>query len=346
MRKLLILFSVIFCSLYVQAAENEGREFTTSDPNVRRFVSSNPLNHLTYQVLRTAESRKDIKLFNEVNSLWAGLRHKDVDEKEAKITLSRILYAYKDQSSITRRHLEMAETLGIYEKNIWEKSNLRFGPIITGAFKILAVAGITLTFVVTPAAAVVMSAMPQGTYKESCKDIDVKKITTTDDTIRGDWTVLEAMCAYDRADHGLKSNSIILPKGGPCGYIHNNNGTLVASDSPYLSVGYHTPTTQTVCPELQGSFTKTCGRVTSLPYSSTDTRIPTGTVCKYTIEDCKKRDRPAYDTKTNTLYISTAAVKCQGARLENCDGTLVGREAGESDSQCDYSGHSKHKSEL
>ena len=44
----------------------------------------------------------------------------------------------------------------------------------------------------------------------------------------------------------------------------------------------------------------------------------------------------------NELYIPKSEVKCQGGRIENCDGKLVARKAGQSDRQWD----DKFKGEL
>ncbi len=232
------------------------------------------------------------------------------------------------------QHLDASERLGLYEKTFWDKSVQTVGHTATKVLKGSAGLAIISTFAICPAAAAIPLLL-KGSYRDSCEVLNVQEFSSNDYKFRGNFVVLEAKCKYDREDHGLKTNTIVVPENGACDYLHNINGTLLATDGIRYSGEIERVKKTDGCPELTGSFTKTCGRVISEPYKSSDKRIPEGALCHYDVESCKKKDHDfSFRGRDNELVIPKAEVMCQGSKIENCDGTLVIRKSGQSDRQC------------
>lgn len=344
MKKYCIALIVCFFSFVSHAMDMKEGDYVPGN-KIKGFVERDPLNAFTYQLLRHShealeenpnhQGRK--KLHTNVTNIWCEFKKAETSEEVKQEMLKMLL----DGSSmyLTPNHRETAINLGLIEKTIWDRSTLKFGPTVTSLLKGVTFVAIVSTFVVCPVAAAVAGGL-QGSFRGSCAIIQEERFPSSDRNIQGNYIRLEARCRYDREAHGSKINTVVVPESGPCGYLHNNNGTLIASDN-YRSFPQAASTFENqICPTLGGSFSLTCGKVTSEPYSSSDSRIPEGSVCQYTVPKCIKRGGAG--TIDNELYIPKSEVKCQGSRIENCDGRLVVRKAGQSDRQCD----DKYKSEL
>lgn len=344
MKKYFIVIISCFLSLVSHAMDIKQDDYVPST-RIKRFVEKDPLNAFTYQLLRHSQSmfendRSDErkKQFHlETIDIWSQFKQSELSEKVKQETLKIFFDFYSPY--FLPHHLEFADTLGLIEKTIWDRSTLKFGPTVTSILKGAALVAIVSTLVVCPVAAAVVGNL-QGSFRDSCTITQEQRFSSSDRNIQGNFIALEAHCRYDREAHGSNINSIVVPESGPCGYLHNNNGTLIASDSYYSLPQTTSASENSICPTLGGSFSLTCGLVSSAPYRSSDQRIPEGSVCQYTVTGCQKRG--GVGTKDNTLYIPKAEVKCQGSRIENCDGSLVVRKSGQSDRQCD----DKYKSEL
>lgn len=344
MKKYCIALALCFFGFISHAMEVKEGDYVPSN-RIKGFVEKDSLNAFTYQLLRqshealendpTHEGKK--KLHGNVANIWCEFKKAETSEEVKQEVLKMLL----DGSSmyLTPNHRETAINLGLIEKTIWDRSTVKFGPTVTSLLKGVTFVAIVSTFVVCPVAAVVAGGL-QGSFRDTCTITQEERFTSTDRNIQGDFIRLEASCRYDREAHGSKINSIVVPESGPCGYLQNDNGTLIASDS-YHSLSKVVSTSENqICPTLGGSFSLTCGRVTSEPYSSSDSRIPEGSICEYTIPKCTKRG--GVGNHDNKLYVPKPEVGCQGSRIENCDGILVVRKAGQSDRQCD----DEYKKEL
>lgn len=220
----------------------------------------------------------------------------------------------------------------LYPLNFWDRSERRVGSTLTNILKFGAGVAIVAAVAVVPVAAALVPL--RGTLEGSCINIRQEEFRSTDRNIQGSFRSVTAQCRFDRADHGLKSNQVIIATGDTCQYLHNNNGTVVATDSPVYFPGSGIKSSGYDCPPLEGSFKKTCGsNIQSQPYMSSDYRIPYGTVCEYTIRDCKKIGSGT--VPINKLYLSRASVTCLGDKVENCKGKLEVRTGGASDKQCE-----------
>jgi len=175
----------------------------------------------------------------------------------------------------------------------------------------------------------------KGTFLDngSCVITSQAHFKSTDPNLKGEFVALVAQCAYDREAHGLKSNELVMPLGGTCGYLHNNNGTIVGTESPVFYPSQRVSIVgKEACPELKGTHIGSC-QTTAEAYQSTDSRIPEGSICYYKIY-CKRMGDVDF-TKRSAFDIPKAVVQCFGERLENCDGKLVFRKSGESVHQCE-----------
>jgi hypothetical protein len=348
MKKFFSTLCLVFISYIAQAQDMKEGHYIPSNPKVVQMVQSDELNAFTYQLLRhtEAELKKDRKyegkdFHTDVSRIWLDSKNQIVSKHDKVELLKKLINV--NARFLTLGQLEMAFTLGLKERTIWDKSTARFGPTITHILQGLTFVTIVSSLVITPVAAAVVP-MLQGSFRDSCDVVKEQKFSSNDPNVKGNFVYVEAQCRYDRADHGVKTNTIVVPEGGPCGYLHNNNGTLVGTDTYAFVSGLAHTSGSGACPDLVGSFLKTCGKVTSQTYKSSDSRIPLGSICQYDVQNCKKIGQnwgPG-----NTLRIPSAEVQCRGSRIENCDGDLVVRQSGQSDSQCDTAQGYKKKNEL
>lgn len=326
-----LFFFFLFLSKAVHAVENI--DYIPKNQSIKNFVAKNELHNYAYQLLRYSkdaselDSEKDFYL--TVEETWCKFRKLRLSQSEKKEELTILLYYYSEYLPLNL--LEKAYALGLKNRPYyWEDSNKRLGTTFTSLLKVGTLLTVISSLVICPAAATINL---KGTFRESCVNIKTNAFTSSDPKIQGQFISLLADCPYDRQSHGFKVNSIVLPEGGPCNYIHNNNGSLIATDEPNFRLESASVANGNIpCPELTGSFKITCGSISSTSYQSPDNQIPPHSICQYQVAACQKIG--GEKTKDNTLYISKAEVQCQGSRIENCDGDLKIRKMGQSDSQC------------
>lgn len=293
MKKYFITLAICFFSFFSQALDIKEGEYVLSS-RAKNFVKKDPLNALSYQLLRHSQALfeddrdnpKKKKFHIKALSVWSELKQSQISETAKQKVVKVLLDGFS--MYLTFNHRERALTLGLIEKTIWDSSTLKFGPTVTSLLKGVVIVAIVSTFIVCPAAAAVAGGL-QGSFGNSCTITQEQKFTSSDRNIQGNFVRLEASCRYDREDHGLKTNIIVVPESGPCGYLHNNNGTLIASDSYYSLPQGASAVESHICPALEGSFKLTCGKVIPESYKSSDSRIPVGSVCEYKVIDCQKR---------------------------------------------------------
>lgn len=175
----MILF-LCFFSLFSYAFDMKDGDHVPQKNYVKEFVKKDPLNNFTYQILMDSkiafEKNRDDggkkQFYKEIRGTWNAFNLDEISKKEKKEILQIILYVYPQY--LTSRHFEIADTLGLTEKSIWDKSEKWFGSILTKCLKIC-----LGTFMVSVVAVVpTVAALPTAHY--NCNSLTDAKAHYTD----------------------------------------------------------------------------------------------------------------------------------------------------------------------
>lgn len=311
-------------SFVVHSAEDLTIAYTTTNKKTQKILKISDENALTYDLLRHAETQENCDFRQETTDLWKKVKDKQISLADQQEQLKMLIHQYSTELSPWQQALAERLDLG-NQPPFWDRLDKKIGSTLTTTLKIAAAVCIVTTFAIVPVAAAII---PMASFQNSCKNIATTPYKSTDSNLQN-LVHLKADCAYDRAAHGYLSNTVILPKNA-LSCLSNNNGSITAS-------------TLSDCPLLEGSFTQTCSSPSTVEYLSSDSSIPRGSICQYSV-NCKPVGSNSA-TVPNTFYLHKAAAACQANRLENCNGRLVQREPGESDNKCEQTGH-KDRDEL
>jgi hypothetical protein len=115
---------------------------------------------------------------------------------------------------------------------------------------------------------------------------------------------------------GSKTNTLLITEEGGCHFLHNIQGTLIATNDPdFNPTGYEVPHG---CPELTG-LPNTCEKPLPLAVDPGETGIPFGELCSYSVW-CDRDEH--YSPHLNNLLIPRAEVACVEKNLVNDDGII------------------------
>lgn len=323
-------FAFLF-PLSATAMEHKTGGYKTTNKRVIKIIESDPHAAFAYGMLRRAEELKQSDFFNDANEIWSLFRDHDDEDESDEIhveILSDLVIRHWDH--LTSPQHNLALDLGLKKEGFFAWSEKKFGTMFTNTLKVLTPVAIVCSLVCTPTAAAISQSAVKGTFHNSCKNIRVNRYASLDPNLKGNLISIAADCAHDRADHGYKSNHITTWDDNDCQYVHNNNGTLVASDLEF-SFQQRANNPSSPCPTIVGSLTKTCKSIEGSIYNSPYDGIPSGSVCQYAAS-CKNLKGDYVQSKS---YIPIASVECKGRLSENCNGEVVLRGGHGSDHQCD-----------
>lgn len=139
MRKYLFSLLLVLCPILCQALEESDFSYHSNNPKMRKVINSNPLNRISYNILRhTEQSPCNPDLRDQITTFWKEIKGDAFSSQEKAKILEKFLNTYQRQAHPNWEIFREYIIKEYYPKTFWDKwrERVSFTETITQEFLI------------------------------------------------------------------------------------------------------------------------------------------------------------------------------------------------------------------